>query len=135
MQARAHVAALAEAPGEYAEALAAELRPANTRDDLVHVDAALADALVRLDPLTERVMRIDLEHRLAADSSLGPPTRKVFTATVLRYAGALGTLEARARDASARGGAADPAGVAADVVAAAARALGSAPRCARAYSP
>ena len=123
MQTGVHVTALGEAPDAYAEALAGALAPAVTRDDAAEADAALADALARLDAVTERVMRIELEHRLAADASLGPPTRKVFATTVVRYAGALGTLEDRARDVAARGGAADPARVAADVVAAAARAL------------
>lgn len=71
-------------------------------------DATLAAALARIDELAARVMRIRLEHALAADSSIAAPTRRVFAQTVTAYADNLGLLAGRARDVAARGGAADP---------------------------
>lgn len=70
-------------------------------------DATLAAALVRIDELAARVMRIRLEHALAADSSIGAPTRRVFAQTVTAYVDNLGLLAGRARDVAARGGAGD----------------------------
>jgi hypothetical protein len=64
-------------------------------------------------------MRLSLDHALAADTSIGAPTRKVFATTVARYAGDLGLLAQRASDVAARGGARDPDAVAATVAEAA----------------
>ena len=58
--------------------------------------------------MNARAMRIRLDHRLAADASIGAPTRSVFASTITGYAGRLPLLAQRARDVAARGGAADP---------------------------
>ena len=110
-------------PGGYAEQLAAEVPAAATLAELEGRDAFLADALAQLDAMIARAMRMRLEHALAADTSIGTPTRKVFATTVVGYAGDLGLLAQRARDVAARGGAADPDAVAAAVTAAARAAL------------
>jgi len=109
-------------PPRYAEQLAAEVPAAETLAELEARDAALADALAQIDAMIARAMRMRLDHALAADTSIGPPTRKVFATTIARYAGDLGLLAQRARDVAARGGAADPDAVA-DTVAGAARAV------------
>ena len=110
-------------PPGYAGQLAAEVPAAATLAELEGRDAFLADALAQLDAMIARAMRMRLEHALAADTSIGTPTRKVFATTVVGYAGDLGLLAQRARDVAARGGAADPDAVAAAVTAAARAAL------------
>jgi hypothetical protein len=119
VQGVARIAALAAAPTEYAALLAEALAPATTLADLAQRDDQLRHALGQLDAMIERAMRIALDRNLADDTSIQTPTRKVFAATVIGYAGRLAVLEDRARDAAARGGARDPAEVAARVVAAA----------------
>jgi hypothetical protein len=99
---------LAEAPQTYAELLAAELPGGATVAELEARDAALATALGQLDLLIARVMRIRLDHVLAADTSIGPPTRRVFASTIVRYANNLGPLAARVHDVAVRGRAAAP---------------------------
>src|SRR5437764_159671 len=79
-------------------------------------DSALAAALAAIDTLAARVMKIQLEHALAADTSLGAPTRRVFAQTVVSYSGNLSLLAQRARDVAGRGGAAQPDDIAAQVV-------------------
>ncbi len=106
-------------PARHAEVLAGELPGATTLAELEAVDRALAAALAHVDATCARVMRIRLDHALAADTSIEAPTRKVFAHTVVNYARDLALLEARARDVAARGRARDPAGVAAVVVEAA----------------
>jgi hypothetical protein len=110
-------------PPSYAEQLAAEVPPAQALAELEARDALLADALAQLDAMIARAMRLCLEHALAADTSLGPPTRKVFATTVVRYASDLGLLAQRVRDLAARGRAPDPDAVADAVVGAARRVL------------
>jgi hypothetical protein len=108
IQSIAAIEALEADPGAYAERLAGELGDAATLDALEARDARLREALARLDAMIERVARIRIEHALAAEPSIGAPTRRVFATTVIGYAGRIELLEARARDAAARGGAADP---------------------------
>jgi hypothetical protein len=84
-------------PHAYVDALSGEL-PA----ELDARDGALAAALAQLEVLAQRVMRIRLDHVLAADTSIAPPTRKVFATTVVGYAADLGKLAARVRDVAAR---------------------------------
>lgn len=115
IQSVARLDAIELAPGTYAEALASELGDAVTLDELDARDARLRHALAQLDAMIERAARIRLEHALAGDNAIAAPTRKVFAATIVSYAGRLELLEARARDAAARGGAVDPAGAAARV--------------------
>jgi hypothetical protein len=106
-------------PPSYAEQLAAEVPAAATLADLEVRDAFLADALAQIDAMIARVMRMRLDHVLADDTSIAPPTRKVFATTIVGYASDLGLLAQRARDVAARGRAADPDAVAAVVTAAA----------------
>jgi len=106
-------------PARYATELAAELPAAASLVQLEVRDAALAAALMRIDELAARVMRIRLEHALADETSIGAPTRRVFAQTVTAYVDHLDLLASRARDVAARGGADDPAGVAALVTEAA----------------
>jgi hypothetical protein len=115
VQSMARIAGLEAAPEGYATDLAAELAPAGAAASLAALeaqDARLRDALGQLDAMIERVMRLRLDHALALDGSLPPPTRRVFASTILRYEGQLALLEDRVRDAAARGGARDPGGVA-----------------------
>lgn len=107
----------------YAERLAREIAPAGTRDELAARDEQLRDALGRIEALASRVMRIRLDHVLAADTSIGPPTRKVFAATVASYAGRLDLLETRVHDIASKSGARDARGIAELVAQAAAATL------------
>lgn len=109
-------------PPRYAEQLASEVHAAETLADLEARDAALADALAQIDAMISRAMRMRLDYGLAADISIGTPTRKVFSATIAGYAGDLGLLAQRARDIAARSGSADPDAVV-DIVIGAARAV------------
>jgi hypothetical protein len=108
-------------PASHAAQLAAEVPAAATLAELEARDAFLADALAQIDAMIARAMRMRLDHALAADTSIGPPTRKVFATTIAAYASDPGLLAQRARDVAARGGAADPDAVA-DAVAGAGRA-------------
>jgi hypothetical protein len=119
IQSPARIDAAQADPAAYAERLAAELGPAATLDELDARDARLRQAVIQLDAAIERVARIRFDHALAGDAALAAPTRKVFAATIASYAGRLELLEARARDAAARGGARDPDGVASRLGAAA----------------
>lgn len=107
----ARIAELEADPDRYAQALASEL-PA----DLEPRDIELSSALGHIDATVARVMRIRLEDVLAADSSIGPPTRNVFATTIVGYANDLGLLARRARDVAERGRAGDPDRIAALVV-------------------
>jgi len=118
----ARLEALATEPGVYAEQLAAELPGAATLDELEARDAALVGALGRIDAMIARAMRIRLDHVLALDTSIGAPTRSVFSSTIVGYAGRLSLLAQRARDVAVRGRAADPDQIA-DAVLDAARAV------------
>jgi hypothetical protein len=71
------------------ERLAEELPSAATLAELEARDAARAGALVRIDAMIARAMRIRLDHALAADTSIGAPTRSVFASTIVGYAGRL----------------------------------------------
>jgi hypothetical protein len=93
-------------PASYAGELA--LPDAATLAELEALDATFATALAAIDTMIARAMRLRLEHALAADTSIGPPTRRVFATTVVGYANNLALLAERARDVAARGGAADP---------------------------
>lgn len=106
VQSLAHVEALA--PGDYAEQLAGELGPVETRDDIAARDDLLRAGFTRIDATCVRIMRIRLEHALADDTAIAAPTRKVFAQTVADYTGRLDVLETRARDVAARNGARDP---------------------------
>ena len=118
VQSATSIEALEAEPACYADELAREL-PA----ELEARDAVLAQALRHVDDTATRIMRILLDHALAHDSSLAAPTRKVFTSTIVSYAGRLDVLEARVRDLAARGGARDPDAVAGAVSGAARRTL------------
>jgi hypothetical protein len=122
VQSPARIDALAADPGGYAALLAAELGPAATLDELAARDAGLRQALAQVDAMIERAARLRFEHALAHDPAIAAPTRKVFAATIVSYAGRIELLEARARDVAARGGAAHPGDVA-DRVAEVARAV------------
>ena len=115
IQSLSRIAAAEANPHAYAERLAPELVDAATREALAARDDRLRDALARIDAMTERAMRIRLEHALADDTAIGIPTRKVFASTVVGYAGKLDVLEARAIDVANRGGSPDPAGAASSV--------------------
>src|SRR5262245_20470965 len=104
----ARLEALEAEPGAYAEQLAAELPAATTLAELEARDALLIAALGQIDAMIARAMRIRLDHALAADGSIAPPTRSVFSHTIVGYARRLPLLAERARDVAARGGAADP---------------------------
>jgi hypothetical protein len=106
-------------PARFAIELAAELPPAETLAELEARDALLADALAQLDAMIARAMRLRLEAALAADTSIGTPTRKVFATTIVGYANDLDLLAQRVRESAARGGAPDPSAVAAAVTGAA----------------
>lgn len=117
------LAALEAAPRSYAERLAEELAPANTREEIAARDERLRDALARIDPMSERVMRLRLEHALADEPAIAVPTRKMFASTVVSYDGKLDLLETRARDVATRGDSPDAAHAAASVVDAASTTL------------
>jgi len=104
----ARIEALEAEPGGYAERLAGEIPAAGTLAEFEARDAILAGALGKIDAMIARAMRIRIDHALAADASIGAPTRSVFSSTITGYAGRLPLLVQRARDAAARGGAADP---------------------------
>jgi hypothetical protein len=104
----AAIETLAEQPQTYAELLAAEVPGGSTLAELEARDAALATALDQLDLMIARAMRIRLDHVLAADTSIGPPTRRVFASTIVRYANDLGQLAVRVHDVAVRGRAGDP---------------------------
>jgi hypothetical protein len=108
VQSITRIEALAADPGTYAEQLAAEIPTASTLAELEARDAQLAAALGEIDTMIARAMRIRLEHALAAEHSIGPPTRMVFAQTVVSYADKLDVLASRTRDIAARGGARDP---------------------------
>lgn len=114
VQSLAHVNAFV--PAAYAEQLAAELAPVETREDIAARDDLLRAAITRIEETATRIMRIRLEHALAGDSSIPVPTRKVFSHTVADYAGRGDVLEARARDIAERNGSRDAAAVARIVV-------------------
>jgi hypothetical protein len=100
--------ALAAEPGRYAGALAAELP--ESREARV---AAITAALAQIDALAARVMKLRLDHALASDTAIAPPTRRVFATTIVGYASDLGVLTARVRDVAMRTRGADPDRVAA----------------------
>jgi hypothetical protein len=110
-------------PAAHASELAAELAPAGTLADLEARDARLAAAVASIEAAITRVMRIRLDHALAADTSIAAPTRRVFAQTISSYAGRLELLEQRARDVAANGGARDPDAIAVLVTDAAAASL------------
>lgn len=103
------------------DALHAETPEAKTLGELEARDAALAAALDAIDAITIRSMKVRLDHALASDGSIGPPTRNVFAQTIVTYADKVPLLVDRARDLAARGRAPSPDDVA-DLVAGAARA-------------
>lgn len=108
-------------PGAFAAALGPELSDGAAADAIAARDAALRDALGRIDELAARIMRIRLDHALADDTAIAPATRKVFAQTIASYAGRLPLLADRVRDVAARGRSPDPDRVA-DAVLEAARA-------------
>lgn len=103
------------------EQLAAETPAATSWAELEARDADLAAALDAFDAIAIRAMKVRLDHALASDGSIGPPTRNVFAQTIVNYAGNIALLAERARDLAARGRAPNPDDVA-DRVAGAARA-------------
>ncbi len=100
---------------------AAEIPAALSLPELEARDAELSAALDAIDALAIRAMKIRLDHALASDSSIGPPTRNVFAQTIVSYADNIALLAERTRDLAARGRAPNPDEVA-DRVAGAARA-------------
>ncbi len=102
VQSLGRIAKLEVEPHAYAGQIAAELVAATTIAELDARDDRLRLALAAIDATIERVFRIHLDHALAADTSIAAPTRKVFAATILSYAGKLELLQARARDIAAR---------------------------------
>jgi hypothetical protein len=108
VQSLASVEALAADPGAFSAALAPELPDGVTAEAIAARDAALRDALQRIDDLASRVMRIRLDHALAHDTTIAAPTRKVFAQTIASYAGRLPLLGDRVRDLAVRGRAPDP---------------------------
>ena len=118
-----HLEALEGEPGVVAGRLAAELPVATTIPELEARDMLLADTLGQIDAMIARAMRLRLDHGLAADSSLGAPTRNVFSLTIASYHGRLAVLEDRARDIATRGRSPDPERIGQIVVDAARRAL------------
>jgi hypothetical protein len=126
IQSRAAIAELAANLAEYARLVAEELPGLSTPPALAELEArdhALLQALANVEELSQRIMRIELDHALADDSSIPTPTRKVFASTIVGYADNLPLLEERARDTAARGRVADPGSVARAVVEAATRTL------------
>jgi hypothetical protein len=123
VQSPQRIAALEEDPRAYAVQLGEELAAGESSEAIAARDEQLREALARIDAMTERATRIRIDHALADDAAIGVPTRKVFASTVLRYAGALDVLHARAHDVASRGGSADPAHAAEVVVDAARSAL------------
>lgn len=128
MQSRAAIAELATAPGEYTRLVAEQVATIDLGTPIALVqlearDAALAQAIAQVDDFATRVMRIELDHALADDSSIAAPTRKVFASTIVSYATNLGVLEDRARDMAARGRSPNAQAVATAVVDAAHRTL------------
>jgi hypothetical protein len=95
-------------PGVYAERLAAELGGAATLPELEARDAMLVGALGQIDAMIVRAMKLRLDHVLGNDTSIGTPTRNVFSHTITSYLGRLPLFAQRVRDVAARGGAADP---------------------------
>lgn len=96
---------------------------ASTPAELETRDAVFAAALAEIDDAMTRVMRIELDHALADDTSIAMPTRKVFAGTINAYAGNIELLAARARDVAARGRAPDVEAVVSAVAGAAMRTL------------
>ena len=119
----AYLEGLEADPGVVAERLAAEIPSATTIPELEARDALLADTLGQIDAMIARAMRLRLDHGLAADSSIGAPTRNVFSLTIASYVNRLAVLEDRARDIATRGRSPDPGRIAQIVVDAAQRAL------------
>ena len=114
--------ALEAEPGGVAARLAADLPVIASLSELEARDAMLVDLLGQIDAMIARAMRFKLDHALAADSSIGAPTRSVFASTIVGYANRVPLLAQRARDVAARGRAPDPDAIA-DVVVAAAHAV------------
>lgn len=100
-----------------------EVPAASTLAELEARDAVFGAALAEIDDAMTRVMRIELDHALANDTSIAPPTRKVFAGTISAYANNVELLVSRARDVAARGRAPDVEGVVSAVAGAATRTL------------
>lgn len=120
-QSLAQIEALDGEGAALADQLAAELPAAATLAELEARDAQLATVLDAIDTLAIRAMKVRLEHALADDGSIGPPTRNVFAQTIVTYEDRIELLVDRVRDLAARGRAPSPDRVA-DLVASAARA-------------
>jgi hypothetical protein len=80
-----------------------EVPAASTLAELEARDAVFGAALAEIDDAMTRVMRIELDHALADDTSIAAPTRKVFAGTINAYANNVELLASRARDVAARG--------------------------------
>ncbi len=89
---------------EHERRLGAELAPHGEPSlaGLEQVDAALRAALVAIDGFASRAMRIRLDHRLAGDTSVATPLRKVLAGTITSYEGQLELLHERVAGAAAR---------------------------------
>jgi hypothetical protein len=103
-------------PSAYAAAVIAETPPAATLPELEARDAMLTGALTQIEDAIARVMKVRLEHALADDTSIGPPTRRVFAQTVASYANDIALLGDRVRELAARARATNPDAVARVVV-------------------
>ncbi len=108
VQSLARIDELAADPAQFTAALAAELPAATSIAELEARDAALARGLAQVDVMVARATRVALEHALADDPSIGPPTRNVFATTIVSYADELPLLAQRARDVAERGRSPDP---------------------------
>lgn len=102
---------------------AVEVPAASTPAELEARDGVFGAALAEIDEAMTRVMRIELDHALADDTSIAAPTRKVFAGTINAYANTIDLLASRARDVAARGRAPDVEAVVSAVSDAATRTL------------
>lgn len=102
---------------------AIDVPAASTLAELEARDATFTAALAEIDDAMTRVMRIELDHALADDTSIATPTRKVFAGTINAYANNVELLASRARDVAARGRAPNVEAVVDAVAAAATRTL------------
>ncbi len=100
-----------------------EVRGASTLSELEARDAVFGAALAEIDDAMTRVMRIELDHALADDTSIAAPTRKVFAGTINSYASNIELLASRARDVATRGRSSDVESVVSAVTGAATRTL------------
>jgi hypothetical protein len=108
----AQLESLAADTASVIDELAAEIPDATSISELEARDASLAAALEAIDAIAIRSMKVHLDHALAADGSIGPPTRNVFAQTIVNYVDNISLLAERAREQAERGRAPSPADIA-----------------------